>query len=161
MGDTDVIYRQAVEGDVEDILAMVRLDWPRGTPEALEERHGVIGGKQWQDYQIDAIRSSVEAHLDTCLVAEVDGHVVGWAVWTLDRAKGMGSVAYNAVHPDYRRRGIGTEIVERVLDKLRQAGMRVAMAGTGLGDEHAPARCVYEKVGFRPLRQSVQYSMEL
>ena len=161
MGDTNVIYRRAVEGDVKDILAMVHLDWPRGTPEALEERHGVIGGRPWQEYQVDAIRSSVEAHLETCLVAEVDGRVVGWAVWTVDQAKRIGSVAYNAVHSDFRGRGIGTEIVSRALDELRQAGMRIAMAGTGLGDEHAPARRVYEKVGFRTLRQSVQYSMEL
>ena len=42
-----------------------------------------------------------------------------------------------------------------------RAGMRIAMAGTGLGDEHTSARRVYEEVGFRPLRQSVQYIMEL
>jgi len=39
--------------------------------------------------------------------------------------------------------------------------MRIAIAGTGLGEEHAAARHVYEKVGFRPLRKSVQYTMEL
>ena len=161
MSDSDVIYRQAVEEDVKGILTVVRLDWPRGTPEALEQRDGVIGGRPWQDYQVDAIRSSVEAHLDTCLVAEVQGNVVGWAVWTVDHGKRIGSVANTAVHPDFRGRGIGTEIVKRALDKLRLADMRIAMAGTGLGDEHAPARRVYEKVGFRTLRQSVQYSMEL
>ena len=45
MNDSDVIYRPAVERDIEGILSVVRDGWPRGGPQALEERHGMIGGK--------------------------------------------------------------------------------------------------------------------
>ncbi len=158
---SNITYRPATPEDVEGILEVVRVGWPTGTPKAMEERHGMIGGKPWQDYQIGAVRSSVETHLDTCLVAEVDGRIAGWGVWTVDKSRCVGSIAYNAVHPDFRGQGAGTGIVERCLEKLREAGMRIAIAGTGLGEEHAPACHVYEEVGFRPLRKSVQYSMEL
>jgi len=161
MNDADIVHRPAVGKDVEGILSVVRDGWPRGGPQALEERHGTIAGKPWLHYQTEAIRSSVEAHWDTCLVAEVDGRIAGWTVYTLDHNKRIGTIAYNAVHPDFRGRGIGTEIVRRALGKLREAGMRIAMAGTGLSAEHGPARRVYGKVGFVPLRESVQYSIEL
>lgn len=143
----EMIYRIATEEDVESILEIVRIAWPRGGPQALEERHGMVGDKPWLHYQTAAVRASVEAHLDTCLVAEVDERIAGWAVYTLDQNKCIGSIAYNAVHPDFRGQGIGTEVVRRALDKLREAGMRIAVAGTGLSDEHTPARRVYEKVG--------------
>ena len=161
MNNRPVVYRPAAKRDIGGILTVVRDGWPRGGPRALEERHGMIGGKPWLHYQTEAIRSSVEAHWDTCLVAEVAGRVAGWAVYTVDHSKGIGSIAYNAVHPDFRGQGIGTGIVRRALGELREAGMRIAMAGTGLSGEHAPARRVYGKVGFAPLRESVQYSMEL
>lgn len=158
---SEVLYRTAAEEDVEEILQVVRVGWPTGGPKAMEQRHGIIGGKPWLEQQVAAVESSVRDNLDTALVAEVEGRVAGWAVYTTNQDTLVGAVAYNAVHPDFRGRGIGTEIVRRALDKLREAGMRIAIAGTGLGDEHAPARAVYEKVGFLPLRESVSYSMDL
>ena len=50
---------------------------------------------------------------------------------------------------------------EHVLDLFRQAGMRFADVATGLGPEAAPARRAYEKVGFKPLVESVRYFQEL
>ncbi len=157
----DMVYRDATEEDVDGILEAVRVGWPTGGPKAMEERHGVIGGEPWLEQQVGAVESSVRGNLDTTLVAEVEGRVAGWAVYTTNETTLVGAIAYNAVHPDFRGRGIGTEIVRRALEKLREAGMRIAIAGTGLGDEHAPARAVYEKLGFEPLRKSVSYSMDL
>ncbi len=156
-----VLYRTATADDLDDILEIVRVAWPPGTPQLLEERHGIIGDKPWLERQLAPVRASVEANLSATIIAEVDGRVAGWAVYTTDAETAIGTIAYNAVHPDFRGRGIGTEIVRKALDRLRETGMRIAIAGTGLSDEHAPARHVYEKVGFRPLRESVQYSMEL
>lgn len=156
-----VSYRTATEDDVGGILEIVRTAWPPGTPQLLEERHGIIGGKSWWEYQLASVRASVKANLSTTIVAEVDGRVAGWAIYTTEPSSAIGTIAYNAVHPDFRGQGIGTEIIRRALDKLRESGMTIAIAGTGLSEEHAPARHVYEKVGFCPLRESVQYSMEL
>ena len=70
-------------------------------------------------------------------------------------------MGYNGVHPDFRGQGIGTEIVRRVLQEIRSAGMRIAAVTTGLNEGHTAARAVYEKLGFQPLTRSVYYTMEL
>ena len=95
------------------------------------------------------------------LVAELDGAVVGVVSFRLDRRRLIGTIGNNGVDPRFQGRGIGSRMYAHALDLFRQAGMRFAEVTTGLGDEAAPARRAYEKVGFRPLTRSVRYFQEL
>jgi len=158
---TQVIYRHATPQDIEPIVAIAREIWHMGASKAMEERHGIIGAKPWQDHVAESMRRAITQKLDTCIVAEADGRVVGWGTWELDEESSIGTVGYNGVHPDFRGQGIGTEIVRRVLQEIRSAGMRIAAVTTGLNEGHTAARAVYEKLGFQPLTRSVYYTMEL
>ena len=81
-------------------------------------------------------------------VAEVSGRIVGFFSVRLDVANGVGEIGLNAVHPDSAGQGIGTAMYEFALDRMRQAGLRVATVSTGGDPSHAPARRAYEKAGF-------------
>ena len=161
--EPQVTYRPATKQDIEPIVSIAREIWHVGMSKALEDRHGVVAGKPWQDHIADSMRSAITSRISTnsCIVAEVSGHVVGWGTWWLDEAKSIGAVGYNGVHPDFRGHGIGTEIIRRIIEELRKAGMRIATVRTGLAEGAAPARAVYRKVGFKPLFESVDYTMEL
>ena len=80
---------------------------------------------------------------DCCpLVAEEEGRIVGTAAGT--RKGGVGWIGHVVVHPDCRRRGIGSALVEAVIARLEEAGCRaLLLIATDLG------RPVYEKLGFR------------
>jgi ribosomal protein S18 acetylase RimI-like enzyme len=52
-----------------------------------------------------------------------------------------------AVDPDHQGGGIGTALTEFALDRLKYAGMKVAMVETGGDPGHAAARRTYEKAG--------------
>jgi GNAT superfamily N-acetyltransferase len=61
------------------------------------------------------------------LVAEVDGQVVGWTSAepnTSTSVQGFGDVNTLHVHPDHRRRGIGTALLTAATDHLRPLGVR-------------------------------------
>jgi GNAT superfamily N-acetyltransferase len=60
-------------------------------------------------------------------------------------------VHFLAVHPAYQKRGVGSALNAFILEKMREAGMEVAMVSTGGDPSHAPARRVYEKAGYIPL----------
>ena len=55
-------------------------------------------------------------------VAEEDGSVVGFASWA--RADGVTELEDLFVDPDWRRRGIATALVNRIVDVLREQGVR-------------------------------------
>ena len=81
-------------------------------------------------------------------LAEQAGIVIGFVSLQLDRNTMVGELGLNAVHPDWAGVGIGTAMYEFAVERMREAGMRVATVGTGGDPSHAPARRAYEKAGF-------------
>jgi GNAT superfamily N-acetyltransferase len=81
-------------------------------------------------------------------VAERAGIVVGFVALQLNRNTAIGEIGLNAVHPDWSGAGVGTAMYDFAVERMREAGMRVATVSTGGDASHAPARRAYEKAGF-------------
>src|SRR5215210_6340860 len=103
----------------------------------------------WREDQRRAVEAACAAKRGRVWVAEVDGTVVGFvAVGVYDPDRSMGEISMLAVDPDHRGDGIGTAMTEFALDRLKEAGMKVAMVETGGDPGHAAARRTYEKAGY-------------
>ena len=82
-------------------------------------------------------------------VADVGASTVGFVAVELHHPeRSMGEISMLAVGPDYQGGGIGTALAEFALDRLKEAGMMVAMVETGGDPGHAAARRTYEKTGY-------------
>lgn len=94
---------------------------------------------------------------DNCLVAEVDGKVVG-AVWTrLMRDYGhvdddTPSFAIS-LYKDHRGRGIGTAMMRRMLEHLKEQGWRRASLAVQKANY---AVRMYEAVGFKTIDENAE-----
>ena len=89
---------------------------------------------------------------DRCLVAEVDGKIVG-AVWTrimddyghvVDQTPSLAI----SLHKEFRGQGIGTELLRRMLERLRSDGYRRVSLSVQKANY---ALRMYEKAGFKTL----------
>ena len=87
---------------------------------------------------------------DRCLVAEVDGKIVG-AVWTRimddyghvdDQTPSLAI----SLHKEFRGQGIGTELLRRMLERLRSDGYRRVSLSVQKANY---ALRMYEKAGFK------------
>jgi GNAT superfamily N-acetyltransferase len=88
-------------------------------------------------------------------VALIDNDIVGFVSFSLNSEKRIGEIGLNAVHPDHAGRGIGTELYNFAIDRMRRSGMLLATVGVGGDPSHIPARRAYEKAGFGPSLPSV------
>ena len=92
---------------------------------------------------------------DNCLVAEVDGKVVG-AVWTrimndyghVDDETPSFAIS---LYKPYRGKGIGTELIRRMLEVLKSQGYRQASLAVQKANY---AVRMYEKTGFRTVSEN-------
>ena len=104
---------------------------------------------------IFSVRVSGEA--DNCIVADDNNRVVG-AVWTRIM-NDYGHVDDHtpsfaiSLYKEYRGNGIGTKMMERMLEKLRQQGYK--KASLAVQKENYAVK-MYENVGFRIVDQNIE-----
>jgi ribosomal protein S18 acetylase RimI-like enzyme len=128
-------FRQ-IMGD--DVFTVVYPDW-----------------KKTQQETVEGFCKQTEGR--TSYVAELDGVVAGFIVLAVKGAEKIGEVEFLMVHPDDQNRGVGAELNRFALQKLKEAGMEVAVVGTGGDPGHAAARRSYEKAGYKAFPQVWYY----
>ena len=113
----------------------------------------------WQAQKCAGIEA--EWNAADAYVALLDGQVVGFIAIHLNETTKNGQIGNNAVDPAFRGRGIGPQMYEFAMGKMKEAGMAYASVFTGLDEAHAPARKAYEKAGFEKGLPSIRYYKEL
>lgn len=109
-----------------------------------------LHGDDWREYQARSVIETIAA--SSTWVAQRGERVCGFVVAAVvDPARGLGEVQMLAVDPAEQRRGVGHALTAHATDWLREAGMRVAMIGTGGDEGHAAARRLYERAGYSQL----------
>jgi GNAT superfamily N-acetyltransferase len=106
----------------------------------------------WATVQAEAVRSSCESEDRHVFVAVVEARPAGFATVALDAFHSrMGVVDMVAVDPTYQRRGIAKQLMHESMEYMRAEGMDIAAVGTGGDSGHAPARALYEALGYTAL----------
>jgi GNAT superfamily N-acetyltransferase len=114
-----------------------------------------VYGAIWPDWKASK-RKSVQrlSQRDSrtfAFVAEHRSTIIGFISFKLDVECRIGTLQYLAVHPDYQCKGIGTDLIGFALARMKESGMRMAIAETGGDTSHLPARKSYEKSGYTGL----------
>jgi len=104
--------------------------------------------EDWHVSQQKVVESVCTAEDTRVWVATDAGSITGFVAAKLDVETRVGEIYMVAVDPDFQGRGIGSALIEFVLDWMKAAGMSITMVETGGDPGHAPARHTYEKLGF-------------
>lgn len=152
-----LVIRRFQPGDREDVIRITKEAWVGVTMAELRERRfGVLGGRTWDEQKAEAIITKCERNPERCFIAEIDGKVVGYATYGFNLNGVIGVVGDNAVDPAWQGRGIGTRLIARVIEELEASG--VGMLEVQTLEHDAPARKVYERLGFTEIARTVHYT---
>ena len=147
--------RPISNNDIEGVIQLSLLAWAP----VFSSFKQVLGAQiytalypAWQKQQREVVeRVCKDGDRFTTFVAQLDETVAGFIAYAVNSDEQTGEVELLAVHPDYQNHGIGTELNNFVLEKMRESGVRLAVVGTGGDPGHAPARRSYEKAGYTGL----------
>jgi RimJ/RimL family protein N-acetyltransferase len=147
--------RPVRDSDVQDLVELSLVAWEPVFPSferILGDGVYRLIWPDWRTSQAEAIEKVCrDGQKTTVWVADVNGRVVGFLAYQLNRKDETGEVVLLAVHPEYQNRGISTELNPLALQKMKDSGMRMAKVETGGDPSHAPARRSYEKAGYTGL----------
>ncbi len=125
-------------------------------PEVTAHDHG-----RWEDdYRVEVPSLFAPAEDRHITLAEQEGRIVGYVGWDITNDGTSGRLQMVAVHPDARRQGVARALCTEVISELRRRGVVVVHIGTGGDAFHAPARALYESLGFIPY-PTVDYARAL
>lgn len=108
------------------------------------------------EFALERLIESVESRSHAALIAEADGRPAGFLLMLDDLPDEVTSmpqafVAYMAVEPALRRRGIGKKLLEAAESEARRHGLPyICLMVT---EENAPARALYGSAGYRTERR--------
>lgn len=100
---------------------------------------------------LDRLLEIVESQSHATLIAHVDGARAGFVLLVGDlpdevTATPQGFIAYMAVEPEYRRRGVAAALLAAAEDEARRLGLPyMALMVT---EDNAAARALYERAGY-------------
>ena len=92
----------------------------------------------------EGILKYLKRNPDTCFVAEEDGKIIGAIMTGNDGRRGY--IYHTAVHPDHRRKGIGTKLAETAMDALKEEG--ISKAALVVFRRNEDGNAFWEKMGF-------------
>ena len=84
----------------------------------------------WQKSQAEGVEKLSSNKKINLWVAEKDGKVIGFIAYEFYDDQ-TAEVQLLAVHPDHQNHGIGTELNTFALQKMKEAGMTLAIVATG------------------------------
>ncbi|SNY73697.1 GNAT family N-acetyltransferase [Paractinoplanes atraurantiacus] len=106
----------------------------------------------WRTAQAASVRKHCLADgAESFVLATADGVPAGFVVLRQEREESLGIIEMIAVHPEHQRRGHGRSLMEFAIQRLTDQGLELINVGTGGDPGHAPARALYEAVGFTGL----------
>ncbi|WP_067683286.1 GNAT family N-acetyltransferase [Nocardia miyunensis] len=114
------------------------------TPEVFEHQHG-----SWaEDYRrmVPGLLSDEQGkHV---VLAREGSEIAGYLAWHTDIDRRHGEIDILCVREQWRGKGFGRALCAWAIEPMRSEGAEVVQIGTGGDDFHAPARHLYESLGF-------------
>ncbi len=81
-------------------------------------------------------------------IAQRDQDIAGFVSWTIGGKPHHGEIYLLAVLPSFRRLDVARFLCEHAIGAMKSDGVEVVDIGTGDDAFHAPARALYESLGF-------------
>ena len=150
------MIRRLAEHDVEPVVALSLAAW-EPVFASLERELGqpVYDAlfPDWRRAQAAAVEAVCRAPEHDVWVAVVDGRPVGFVAAGLvdEDAARAGEIHMVAVDPAHQGAGHAHALMEQALGAIKARGVDLAVVATGGDRGHAPARALYERLGFRAL----------
>ncbi len=148
----DIEIRQA---EIDDLASIFHLGEKVFTSQEFSNLY-----RTWDEYEVTTFFNQESENL---IVAEDNGHVVGFAMGTtIEKARSAwsyGHLVWLGVEPDYARSGVGSMLFDKFKRLMKKQGVRMLMVDTQADNE--PAIRFFRKKGFENPTEHLYLTMQL
>ncbi len=126
------------------VISEEKISFRRATIDDLEEIQSIERSSFKYPYSTFYMKNLLK-YADIYYVAEMDNKIVGYII-ARKEAYNMGHIISIAVHPDYRKMGIGEKMLQKVEKELKEMGCYRVYLEVRISNQ--PAISLYKKLGY-------------
>lgn len=114
--------------------------------------------RTWDEWEVIGLYNTDPEY---CLVAEIDEQLAGFVLGTIiNKATWTyGYIIWLGVNPNFQRRGVGDKLVDKLVERMIEDGVRFMLVDTD--PANTPAVKFFTRKGFGNTRQHIFLSMNL
>ncbi|MBD1841782.1 GNAT family N-acetyltransferase [Coleofasciculus sp. FACHB-64] len=114
--------------------------------------------RTWDEWEVIGLYNTDPEY---CLVAEIDEQLAGFILGTvISKASWTyGYIIWLGVNPNFQRRGVGDKLVDKLVERMIEDGVRFMLVDTD--PANVPAVKFFSRKGFGNTRQHIFLSMNL
>jgi ribosomal protein S18 acetylase RimI-like enzyme len=114
--------------------------------------------RTWDEWEVIGLYNTDPEY---CLVAEIDEQLAGFILGTvISKASWTyGYIIWLGVNPNFQRRGVGDKLVDKLVERMIEDGVRFMLVDTD--PANIPAVKFFSRKGFGNTRQHIFLSMNL
>ena len=94
-----------------------------------------------------------------------------WSLWDEKKLIGCGALKFIneehgefksiRIHDDFRKKGLGTEVINHLINEAKKLKIKRLSIETGAGNFFIPARKLFKKAGFTPCKPFAHYKEDV
>lgn len=114
--------------------------------------------RTWDEWEVIGLYNTDPEY---CLVAEIEEQLAGFILGTIISKESWtyGYIMWLGVSPNFQRRGVGDKLVDKLVERMIEDGVRFMLADTD--PANIPAVKFFTRKGFGNTRQHIFLSMNL
>ncbi|MCL1473637.1 GNAT family N-acetyltransferase [Argonema antarcticum] len=114
--------------------------------------------RTWDEWEVIGLYNTDPEY---CLVAEIDDRLAGFILGTIISKPSWtyGYIIWLGVNPNFQRRGVGDKLVDKLVERMIEDGVRFMLVDTD--PANIPAVKFFSRKGFGNTRQHIFLSMNL
>lgn len=147
------LYINVREMDIDDIAPVYHLGEDVFTSDLYPYLY-----RTWDEWEVIGLYNTDPEY---CLVAEIDEQLAGFVLGTIiNKATWTyGYIMWLGVNPRFQRRGVGDKLVDKLVERMIEDGVRFMLVDTD--PANIPAVKFFTRKGFGNTRQHIFLSMNL
>ncbi|MCA9158788.1 MAG: GNAT family N-acetyltransferase [Planctomycetales bacterium] len=126
---------------------------------AIDSELGKITANDWKWRKGRHLKEDIERDIDGVLVAELNGHPVGFITTWQDAEAGIGHIPNLAVATGCRGLGIGRTLIKAAIERFRRANLSAAKIETL--EQNDRANALYTSEGFVEVSRQIHFVQDL
>lgn len=154
------MIRVCKKGEFDKLVEILKLSFEKASlDKRIEDTIGKILDISWWERKSLDVKREFNSNPKGTFVKIINNNIAGFITTFIEKESKTGRIMTLDVHPNYQKKGIGTELLNYVLKYFK--ALKIRLVRIEVMEDNIVALKLYEKTGFKKVANQISLAMRL